>query len=211
MTAKTWQKPGTHFEIEEEGLNWEEKKYEIDDSECSNQKNYELAKGEVYSGQMKQNPDKPGKKNLIPHGKGTLTMDDGSVIEGLWKNSEAFEGLKIYSNGDRYQGYFSGNVPNGHGVLTQTDRATYEGTWQSGSIVAGTEVTPEGEFYKGQFHNRKRHGLGEIFVDGTSIKKGRWELGQLMELQGDIKGDDGNFLGQTDLNGKNARLQFADN
>ena len=53
--------------------------------------------------------------------------------------------------------------------------------------------------------------MGEIFVDGASIKKGRWDLGQLMELQGDINGGDGNFLGQTDLDGKNARLQFEGN
>ena len=66
---------------------------------------------------MRPNPNKPGKKNFIPHGKGTMTMDDGSIIEGLWKNGQAIEGLKIYSNGDRYQGLFNGNVPSGHGIL----------------------------------------------------------------------------------------------
>jgi hypothetical protein len=103
MTQKTWEKPGAHFAIEEEGLNWEESKGE-GDAECSQQKNYKLEKGQVYSGQMRPNPNKPGKNNFIPHGKGTMTMDDGTVIEGLWKNGQVIEGVKFYSNGDRYTG-----------------------------------------------------------------------------------------------------------
>jgi hypothetical protein len=64
---------------------------------------------------MRPNPNKKGA--FIPHGKGTMTFDDGSVIEGLWRNGQAAEGLKIYSNGDRYQGLFNSNLPNGHGIL----------------------------------------------------------------------------------------------
>lgn len=33
---------------------------------------------------MRADPNNQG--NLIPHGRGTMTLDDGSVIEGVWKN-----------------------------------------------------------------------------------------------------------------------------
>lgn len=46
-----------------------------------------------------------GKKGaFVPHGKGTMTFDDGSVTEGVWKNGQILEGTQIFSNGDRYQG-----------------------------------------------------------------------------------------------------------
>ena len=46
-----------------------------------------------------------------------MTMGDGSVIEGLWKNSEAVEGIKSSPNGDRYEGQFNNDLPNGYGIL----------------------------------------------------------------------------------------------
>ena len=47
--------------------------------------------------------------------------------------------------------------------------------------------------------------MGEVFVNGKLIKKGKWELGQLVEVQGNIQGDS-NYIGQSDKDGKNARL-----
>lgn len=102
MTQKNWQKPGAHFEIEEEGgFHLEQSKMD-DEAECTQQNNYQMGQGRQYSGLMRADPEDSSK--MIPHGKGTMTMEDGSVIEGLWKNSHAVEGIKIYSNGDRYQG-----------------------------------------------------------------------------------------------------------
>ena len=43
---------------------------------------------------------------MIPHGKGTMTAEDGSVSEGVWKNGLIVEGHKIYTNGERFEGQF---------------------------------------------------------------------------------------------------------
>jgi hypothetical protein len=41
---------------------------------------------------------------FIPHGKGAMTAEDGSVSEGLWRNGQIIEGLRIFTNGERYEG-----------------------------------------------------------------------------------------------------------
>lgn len=119
---------------------------------------------------MRPNPSNSGENKYIPHGAGAMTMEDGSRIEGIWKDSRALEGLKTYPNGDRYEGRFNNNLPNGYGILRQPDGVTFEGNWLNGSIVDGTEVNPEGEVYTGQFHNRQRHGIGQCSVNGNPIK-----------------------------------------
>lgn len=45
-------------------------------------------------------------EKLIPHGKGTMTADDGSVSEGLYRDGQIVEGLRIFTNGERYEGQF---------------------------------------------------------------------------------------------------------
>ena len=48
-------------------------------------------------------------ETLIPHGKGTITAEDGSVSEGLFRDGLIVEGLRIFTNGERYEGQFKNN------------------------------------------------------------------------------------------------------
>lgn len=141
---------------------------------------YKIKNGQMFTGQMKSESGKK-KSTMIPHGKGTMTYDDGCVIEGVWKNGQIVEGTQIFTNGDRYQGQFKDGKPNGQGKLRQTDSVTYDGRWVNGAIVTGTETQPNGEVYKGNFHNRKRHGQGECYVDNKCIYNGLWEFGAIKE------------------------------
>lgn len=81
-----------------------------DDWDLVEKQNYSVRKGDVYSGQMYQEQTKTLRKKsknatFIPHGKGTMTQNDGQIIsEGLWKQGEFVEGLRIFANGERFEG-----------------------------------------------------------------------------------------------------------
>jgi len=87
-------------EIEEEAQ-WDQDALE-DESELVEKKNYKVKAGQHYTGKMRKEGAK--KKTFVPHGKGTMTFDDGCVTEGVWKNGQILEGTQIFTNGDRYQG-----------------------------------------------------------------------------------------------------------
>ena len=68
----------------EETIPWEESK--LDNYELVNQEKYDVNPGIIYSGQMRLESSLRKAEKLIPHGKGTMTADDGSVSEGLYRD-----------------------------------------------------------------------------------------------------------------------------
>lgn len=79
----------------------------------------------------------------------------------------------------------------------------------------GTELKQNGEIYKGQFYNKKRHGIGECFLHGRLVRQGQWDQGKLVRTQEEVQKknrfEDANLIGQSELDGKNARLRFGNN
>jgi len=63
----------------------------------------------------------------------TLTLADGFVYEGGWKEGEIHgKGTATYPNGDVYEGKFARGRQNGFGVMTYASGKVYEGEWVDG-------------------------------------------------------------------------------
>ncbi len=93
----------------------------------------------------------------IPNGKDTgfasITLPDGAVYEGYWKNK-------------KFHGY---------GILTKTNGEIFKGNWDNGNASGdGVYTSADGTVYTGQFLNGKRHGKGTMaWQDGASFD-GEW-------------------------------------
>jgi len=76
---------------------------------------------------------------LYNSGSGTITLQNGSIYTGPYKNRQ----------------------PDGHGTLKQPDGATYVGSFSKGKFSGdGTLTLPDGTKYTGQFADGKYHGQG---------------------------------------------------
>ncbi len=86
-----------------------------------------------------------------PHGKGSITYENGDIYDGEWK-----EGLK-----------------EGKGTLTSPDGGKYEGEWKNDKMEGqGTYIWPNGKKYEGEWKDGKKDGEGTIlFKDGSKIVK----------------------------------------
>lgn len=67
-------------------------------------------------------------------GSGTLYGNDGSITYGSFKDGDIVgTAERVYANGTRYEGGFSGNIPDGAGVLTDiTGNVIYSGIFVQG-------------------------------------------------------------------------------
>ena len=93
-------------------------------------------------------------------------------------------GSYIYSDGNRYDGYFKENRPDGKGT-SQYGEGFYEGSWSKGKHSGeGKTVSTGGAAYKGQFMHGRRDGEGRIdygvglyyegeFIDGKPNGRGK--------------------------------------
>lgn len=77
--------------------------------------------------------------------------------------------MKIFTNGDRYEGYFKNNRINGWGKYYYSDGHTYEGYIQNGAVSEyGKYCFADGTIYKGKLVNEKKEGYGiEVRLDGS--------------------------------------------
>ena len=48
---------------------------------------------------------------------GELTLFNGDIFKGSFKNNERYNGIYYYKNGDQYEGYWSNDVKEGFGKL----------------------------------------------------------------------------------------------
>ena len=108
--------------------------------------------GDRYSGEV----DEDGK----PHGKGTLTFDEGGYYAGEFKHGKAHgqgtthypefftyvgehrdgrgHGLGVYENhstGETYEGFVVNDMKHGRGKLVKSDGTVIEGTWEDNELV----------------------------------------------------------------------------
>ena len=85
-----------------------------------------------------------------PHGKGTITYENGDIYDGEWR-----EGLK-----------------EGKGIMTSYEGGKYEGDWKNDKMEGvGTYIWPNGNKYKGKWKDGKKNGEGVlIFKDGGKMQ-----------------------------------------
>lgn len=82
---------------------------------------------------------------MVLHGKGKLTLPNGTVIEGEWNNDVISLGAIVFGNGDCYEGEIQGTEPHGYGELQRADDgAIMKGMWEQGRINHGTQILRDG-------------------------------------------------------------------
>merc|ERR1712146_482981 len=97
-----------------------------------------------------------GQLNMLnqPHGKGVITIDDGFIYDGDWKNGKMEgHGAMKYLNGDKYDGEWKNFKKEGRGAMKYANGREYIGDWKNG----------------------KRHGKG-VYKDkkGELLYEGEW-------------------------------------
>ena len=63
---------------------------------------------------------------------GELTLFNGDIFKGSFKNNERHNGVYCYKNGDKYEGYWSNDLKDGFGTLLLNNGEHYDGQFYQG-------------------------------------------------------------------------------
>nr|XP_043627764.1 phosphatidylinositol 4-phosphate 5-kinase 7-like [Erigeron canadensis] len=86
--------------------------------------------------------------------------------------------VKVYSNGDVYEGEFNKGKCNGSGVYYYNMNGRYEGDWVDQKYDGyGVETWAKGSRYRGQYRQGLRHGYGIYRVYIGDMYAGEWLKG----------------------------------
>lgn len=91
-----------------------------------------------------QQPSLLANCNLVPcgSGKGKLTLDDGSVYTGFFKDGmPQAEGECTFGNGDHYKGLWEQGKPQGAGKYTYANGLILSGLWDKGKFIDLPKIT----------------------------------------------------------------------
>ena len=101
---------------------------------------------------------------------------------GDWKeNKKDGYGIKIYSNKDKYEGYWSKDLRNGKGTYwlcigKNKYRKLYTGDWKNNKKEGhGIYFYKDGSCYDGLWKNNKRDGKGLMIYANEDIYEGNWK------------------------------------
>tara|TARA_Y100000590_G_scaffold140565_2_gene161297 strand:- start:827 stop:3511 length:2685 start_codon:yes stop_codon:yes gene_type:complete len=146
---------------------------------------YTWVTGDKYEGEW---------KNMLKHGTGKMTFNNGVVQDGLWKNdsfvlprcvgndidSKKCFGELTFGPGEGYIGAFSNGMRNGSGTNTWADGEVYVGEWKNDKREGkGENDWASGDKYIGEWKNDLPHGEGiATYADGR-VEEGVWEKGYL--------------------------------
>mmetsp|Transcript_150 Transcript_150/g.380 ORF Transcript_150/g.380 Transcript_150/m.380 type:complete len:417 (-) Transcript_150:451-1701(-) len=119
----------------------------------------------IYEGQL----DTLGE----PHGRGTVTWENGGKYEGEWVDGKANgHGVMHYGNGDRYEGHWKDGSRFGMGTHQFKDGGVYEGEWRNAAPDGHGKMTlKNGSHYEGCWKDGKWHGPGIV----RPVNGGEWE------------------------------------
>jgi len=122
----------------------------------------DLRDGENYSGSMRA-PDEGSElpmEEWLAHGQGVKVWPNGQRYEGGWKsNAFSGQGKLSHANGDVLEGIFKYGSLNGFGKLTKADNFCQEGNWIDDKLEGeGTETMANGTVYKGEFKDGVKQG-----------------------------------------------------
>ncbi|XP_021728561.1 phosphatidylinositol 4-phosphate 5-kinase 7-like [Chenopodium quinoa] len=92
------------------------------------------------------------------------------------ENTESHR-VKVFPNGDVYNGDNFGTVPHGKGKYTWYDGTTYEGDWEEGKMTGKGRISwPSGSIYEGEFSGGYLHGQGALKATDGSTYDGAWRM-----------------------------------
>lgn len=125
-----------------------------------------------------------GGKNLKGqrHGTGNLTLPDGRIFQGFFKNGRAIKGQIQYPNGDSFDGTISFAFLPVHGVMSSKNliyRGPFSLQTEKGSSLPhgprGILVLPSQTIYDGAFKFGKMHGQGIVQYNENEPSLARFE------------------------------------
>ena len=145
-------------------------------------------KGEEYikyeSGISYHGEAKGEEGNRLPHGKGVMTVPDGPVITGDFKDGLADGYAKMdFLDGEVYEGEFKKNKKHGKGIYVWPDGRKYEGEYQKGEEHGkGIYKWPSGNSWQGEWENGKKDGVGTYnYSDGAKFTSD-WHEGEWVKM-----------------------------
>ncbi|XP_057455756.1 phosphatidylinositol 4-phosphate 5-kinase 9-like [Lotus japonicus] len=98
---------------------------------------------------------------------------------GWRRKAAAGCGVRVYANGDVYEGEFQGGKCVGSGVYYYSMNGRYEGDWVDGMYDGcGVETWARGSRYRGQYRQGLRHGFGVYRFYTGDVYAGEWSSGQ---------------------------------
>ncbi len=128
-------------------------------------KTIEYSDGFVYVGETKE---------LLPHGKGKLTMNLESYEGDFYEGEMTGYGTYVYSPayGDKYEGFLKNGKRDGTGKYTWGDGSVYEGGYKDDMKHGeGTYRWADGSSYTGTFYNDVKDGEGTfVFANGDKYE-----------------------------------------
>jgi hypothetical protein len=139
-------------------------------------------KSKLSSSLINRKPFKYKLNNLIYHGYwsesgfqegyGILIREDGSKLEGLFKEGNLFKGRIFEPDGSYYEGDIKENEPNGQGTFYLKDKSVYSGSWKNGmQIGEGERRFSDNIKYSGSFKENEFQGQGKmLWPDGSSYE-----------------------------------------
>jgi hypothetical protein len=112
--------------------------------------------------------------NGLREGYGYLIRNDGTKLEGLWKNGEIFKGRIIEVDGSYYEGKIKKTEPNGEGIYTDNNGVDrYRGNFLDGYYHGfGMELFNDNSNYQGNFVRGEMQGKGRLTWDDKSYYEG---------------------------------------
>lgn len=102
---------------------------------------------------------------------GSKPKSEKRINSGSW--------VKVYSNGDVYEGEFHKGKCSGSGVYYYHMSGRYEGDWIDEKYDGyGVETWAKGSRYRGQYRQGLRHGVGVYRFYTGDVYAGEWSNGQ---------------------------------
>lgn len=117
--------------------------------------------GDVYSGYYSA-----GKR----HGMGRLTLADGTIYKGEWKNDRPDGDFEILwpNNRAHFWGKMQNGKYHGFGTMNYSNGCAYSGQWVNGLCHGeGTFTQENGMLYRGEFRNDRPCGRVCLTYQGT--------------------------------------------
>ena len=110
----------------------------------------------------------------------TVYSLDGSNYKGEWKSdAEGGKGVKVWKNGDKYEGEWLYGVRHGYGTFWKIEnkqrRKVYIGGWKRDQMSGyGTYFYHNGDRYEGEWKNNHKNGWGTMVYENGDQYQGEW-------------------------------------
>ena len=149
-------------------------------SEKNNESENELI-NEINSIELKNNNILKNFKKIIEYKDIFRTKikiyNNGNRYEGEYKNnSREGKGICYYNNGDRYEGEFKNDISEGKGIYYFKDGDKFEGEYKKGIPEGkGVYYYKNGDKFEGKYKNNCREGNGVYYYKNGNIEIGSFK------------------------------------